>query len=262
MPNTDNNYILIRGAGELGSAAAVTLYKTGFNPILTEITTPYAIRRKVTFSDVVFIGESEVDGVKAKFIKDVKLPLNPQFIPLIIDEPILIRHLKIPIIIDARMIKKYDDDYRSWSKLYVGLGPGFSAGKNCHVVIETNRGHSLGRIIWDGEPEINTGIPGNIGGETNRRVIYSKTEGELSWDVNFGNHVKQHQIIGKIGSSEIRATITGTIRGLINPNINITTGLKIADIDPRENVDCTSISDKSSAIARAVLEAVMTGNNR
>ncbi len=251
--------IWIRGAGELGSAVAVSLYKSGFNLFLSEIQSPKAIRRTVSFCDAVFNGESIVEGVRA-FYSDNYTLLNDKksIVPLFLDNPERILQLNPKIIIDARMLKSYKNDYRPWAEYFIGLGPGFTAGENCHAVIETKRGHSLGKIIWKGSPEVNTGIPGNIGGETSKRVVYAPISGKLSWFVRFGDYVDHDQIIGKIDSHQISASISGTIRGLIHPSIPMQKGLKIADIDPRENVNYHSISDKARSVGRAVLEAILS----
>ena len=253
------DHIWIRGAGELGSAVATILHRSGFNVFLSEISPPLAIRRKVTFSDAIIDRIATVDNISAKLFNEYQLPsVNIKSIPIYIDSSKDILKLKPKIIVDARMIKSYEKDYRDWAPLFIGLGPGFIAGTNCHAAIETKRGHSLGKIIWTGSPITNTGIPGNIGGESKRRVIFSPSDGTLTWFVEFGDNVEQDQIIGEVGNHQILATISGVVRGLIHPKAPIKEKLKIADIDPRKDIDYLSISDKANSVGRAVLETVMT----
>ncbi len=259
--NLFNKLVWVRGAGELGSAVAFSLYKSGFSVILSEIHPPLAIRRTVTFSDAVIDGKSTVEGITAKKIELIDFEENvPRtIIPLILDNPKTIIEISPDILIDARMIKSYDKDYRSWGPYVIGLGPGFSANQNCHTVIETMRGHDLGKILTEGEPRKNTGTPGVIGGETKRRVIYAPKTGNLKWITNFGDIVEGGQILGTINSStKILSPLAGIIRGLIHPLVPVEKGLKIADVDPRGNtVNFYTLSDKARSIGRAALEVVM-----
>ncbi len=257
---TNDKLIWIRGAGELGSAAALVLHRSGFNLILSELAMPLAIRRPVTFSDAIFDGESRVEDIVALLDnrtidqasgaeKSIHLTSNDE----------LVRNLKPVIVVDARMLKNSHSDIILDAKLTIGLGPGFEAGKNCHLAIETKRGHSLGRIIRSGTTIPDSGIPGNIANRTKSRVIYSKHDGKIEWMVDFGDLVKQEQVIGLIDNKhEIVSPLDGMVRGLISPRIPSTEGLKIADVDPRgETVDYQKISDKALAVGRAVLEAIL-----
>ena len=253
--------IWIRGAGEIGSATAISLTRAGFRVILSEINPPLAIRRSVTFSDAIIDGKTSVEGIPAKLqsIDQFLQRENKGFIPLFIDNPHQLLSLMPNIIIDARMIKSYDKDYRVWADHFIGFGPGFIAKQNCHAVIETMRGHDLGKIIYDGPPMKNTKIPGPIGGESNRRVLYAPSAGGLKWQVDFGAILKADQLMGTIGDAvEIRSPFRGMVRGLIHPSVPMTTGLKIADVDPRgEGIGFTNLSDKARSLGRAALEASM-----
>ncbi len=255
--------IWIRGAGELGSATAVSLFRSGFSVFLSEINPPLAIRRSVTFSDAIVDGGSSVEDIQATYISLQDAPDSVSgMIPLYKDEPNHLLDFQPNIIIDARMIKSCSIDYRKWADFFIGLGPGFNTDKNCHAVIETMRGHDLGRIIWDGAPQNNTGVPGKISGETKRRVLYSPSNGKLKWKVDFGDIVENNQLLGTVNSTKISAPFSGIVRGLIHPDVPMVKGLKIADIDPRKDVSYKSISDKSRSIGRAVLEAIMSKQSK
>ena len=253
--------IWIRGAGEIGSATAISLFKTGFRIIMSEITLPLAIRRSVTFSDAIIDGESSVAGINAKYIQinefDGFSPID--FIPLFSDVPVQICALSPTVLIDARMIKSYSKDYRNWVDYVIGFGPGFSANFNCHAAIETMRGHDLGKIIFEGAAIKNTGVPGVLGGESAKRVIYSNSEGNLKWKVDFGDIVEKDQLLGTINTiHEIKSPLNGMIRGLIHPSVPMKPGLKIADVDPREEgIDFLNLSDKARSLGRAALESTM-----
>lgn len=254
--------IWVRGAGELGSATAVSLFRVGLPVFLSEIIPPLAIRRTVTFSDAILDGKARVENIQGILHEPDSFPpswpLN--HIPLFIDHPEWILSHDPKVLIDARMIKHYEKDYRPWAPFVLGLGPGFSAGENCHAVIETMRGHNLGRVIRKGKPLPNTGTPGTLGGESKRRVVRSPREGNVKWSVELGEIVAEGQMLGTIGkTATIQAPFRGMVRGLIHPSVPLTQGLKIADVDPRgREIDFRSISDKSRAIGRAALEAVLS----
>lgn len=257
--------VWVRGAGELGSAVAQLLHKTGFQVILSDLPHPLAIRRKVTFSDALLGGRAEVEGVRA-----IQSPLKPlsrlnsrRAIPILTDSPDLEGVLQPSVLVDARMLKVDPGDLRERAPLVIGLGPGFNATQNCQAVIETQRGHDLGRVIWQGPATPNTGIPGRVGGETLQRVIYAPAGGRVSWKVDFGDLVKEGQIIGHIDNQhEIRSALNGMVRGLIAEQVPISKGLKIADIDPRgKGVDPGRISDKARVVSGGVLEAILVHLN-
>ena len=254
--------VWVRGAGELGSATALVLHMTGFRVFLSELPVPLAIRRTVTFSDAVLAGESYVEGVKSVHTKahSISRIFTKGHIPILMDNPEKILPLEPAILVDARMLKHRSEAIMDYTTLTIGLGPGFTAGKTCHAVVETMRGHNLGKIIWQGEALPNTKIPGNIDGETVRRVIHAPAKGILEWDADFGDLVAENDLMGTIDKRhEIKAPLGGLVRGLISPDVPVEKGLKIADIDPRgESVDYLSVSDKARAIGRGVLEVILT----
>lgn len=250
----------VRGAGELGSAVALTLRRVGIGVFLTDLPRPLAIRRPVTFSDAILEGISAVEDIQGVRATAENAPqiISAGQIPVLEDSPLMARQLAPQITVDARMLKGSGGDSGLMSPFVIGLGPGFTAGGNCMAVVETRRGHNLGRVIWSGSAQPDTGIPGKLGGETARRVIYAPVEGALKWEVDFGALVESGQRLGTIDSHEIEAPITGLVRGLISPLVPMASGLKIADIDPRgTTVDYRTVSDKASAVSRAVLEAVL-----
>lgn len=260
--------ILIKGAGEMASAAAHRLFKCGFPVVMTDIAQPTAVRRNVCFCDSIYNSAVTVEGVTAvsysldrhEFLSDFDF----SHIPVFVDADCSLSKLWQPeIIVDGRMLKKNLGNCISDARLVIGLGPGLEAGKDVHFVVETNRGHRLGRIIDTGKAEGNTGVPGNIGGYTHERVLKSPAGGQFCSDQEIGNHVRSGDLIGVIGSIELRAKIAGVIRGLIKPGIQVLSGEKIADIDPRADANfCNLISDKARNISGSVLELVVAYVNR
>ena len=260
-----NELVWVRGAGELGSGVAHLLHRIGLSVYMSDISPPLAIRRPVTFSDALREGQTDVEGVTAK--KPENYELNPAtpwgHIPIFEDDPDKLLAFKPSIIVDARMLKKYSQDFRSWADLFIGLGPGFKVAKNCHLAIETMRGHNLGRIISIGSPQTNTGIPGKLGGETSRRLVRANRSGQIQWTVQFGEMVNKGQRIGLINHDKpVRAPLGGLIRGMISEDTPVVKGMKIGDIDPRgEEVEYQQISEKTRIIASGVFEAIILQQN-
>ncbi len=258
--------VWVRGAGELASATALTLHNCGFQVLLTELALPLAIRRTVTFSDALLNEVASVEGVTARRVSSFKPDLWDwsEEMPIGVDDPMAVQALHPDVVVDARMLKRFQGDFRSWAPLVIGLGPGFEAGVDCSAVIETQRGHDLGRVIWSGTAQPNTNVPGKIGGETRKRVLYAPADGVLRWDVDFGTLVDAGAVLGWIGeSTAVRTVIGGLVRGLISPAVPITRGLKIADVDPRgRKVDYRTLSDKARSVARGCLEAILVAQQR
>ncbi|MCK5330054.1 MAG: EF2563 family selenium-dependent molybdenum hydroxylase system protein [Candidatus Marinimicrobia bacterium] len=257
----DDINIWVRGAGELGSATAHILHNCGLKVILSELPTPMAIRRQVTFSDAILNGSAIVEGVTAEYCQptEIESTLLKKNLPLLSDSPKIIQALPIQVVVDARMLK-HDIMEKAYGSAYVvGLGPGFTVGNNCNVIIETQRGHNLGKIIRRGSAAPNTGIPGELGGETKKRLVIAPAAGKIEWQVDFGDIVSENELIGTAANEHrITAPLTGIVRGLISPVVAVTKELKIGDIDPRgKTVDVNSISDKARSIGRGVLEAIL-----
>lgn len=253
--------VFIRGAGELASSVALTLHRVGFKVFMSELSEPLAIRRTVCFGEAMRTESIIIENIKAvrSDINCYKEILNDGNIPIFTDSVDLFTHLNPDIYIDARMMKVEVSNRRNSEYFTIGLGPGFIVGKNCDSVIETMRGHNLGKVLWNGFAKKNTGVPGEIGGESSKRVIHSECDGKVKWIVNIGDIVDSSQLIGTINNLEIKSKIAGLVRGLISSKVDIKEGMKIADIDPRgEQIDYMTISDKARNIGRGALEAILT----
>jgi xanthine dehydrogenase accessory factor len=229
---------------------------------MTETSNPQAVRREVAFSEAIFDSEKEVEGVIAKrveFQDQIPEVWKDKKIPILIDPDAKVKDLLKPdVLIDATLAKKNLGTKITDALLVVGLGPGFSAGKDVHLVIETNRGHNLGRIIANGEAEPNTGIPGSIAGYTEERVIRAPRAGNFKALKKIGDGVRANEKVGMIGNVEVRSTIAGVIRGLLRDGTEVWKGMKLGDVDPRGiKAHCHTISDKARTISGGVLQAML-----
>lgn len=258
--------IIVRGGGDLATGTIHKLWSAGFFVVVLETQYPAAIRRQVSLCEAVYGGETSVEdmsGVLAFDEDEVFSVLEEGKVPVVVDpEGKFIAKWKPEVVVDGILAKRNLGTYKEMAPLTIALGPGFCAGKDVDVVIETKRGHNLGRVIREGEAYPNTGIPGNIGGYTSERVIHSEKRGILKNKKNIGDIVKKGEVIAVIeGEGEetlVRATIDGILRGLIRDGFPVTEGFKIADIDPRkeELENCFTISDKARCIGGSVLEVV------
>ena len=256
--------IAIKGAGDLASGIALRLWRSGYRIIMSELPVPLCIRRTIAFSSAVFDGSAKVENAEGILVQDIN-NINDVWgqnkLPIIVDENAeKILSLKPDVLIDARIIKSWRDDTHLYdAPLVIGLGPGFTAGENAHCVIETNRGHNMGRVFWSGAAEPDTGIPGTIKGEGLRRVIKAPCGGIFKPSVEIGDEVEEGDLIARIDETEIRAQLSGIVRGIIYPGITVWEKLKIMDIDPRGNRNhCFTVSDKATALGGGVLEAILT----
>ena len=256
--------IAIKGAGDLASGIALRLWRSGYRVIMSELPVPLCIRRTIAFSSAVFDGSAEVENAKGILIHNIneadRIWRNNN-LPIIVDENAeKLLSLKPDVLIDARIIKSWrDDTHLTDAPLVIGLGPGFTAGENAHCVIETNRGHNLGRVFWSGSAEPDTGIPGTIKGEGIKRVVKAPCGGIFRPTVEIGDAVEAGDLIARIDETEIRAQLSGIVRGIIYPGITVWEKLKIMDIDPRGNRShCFTVSDKATALGGGVLEAILT----
>lgn len=259
--------VLIRGAGEMATGVAWRLNRCGFQVLMTEIPKPLAVRRGVCFSEAVYEGEKVVEGVKAVLIshpEEGEEVWKRGEVAVIVDpEARCLQEIRPQVLVDAIMAKRNLGTRKDQAPLVIGLGPGFRAGEDVHAVIETKRGHDLGRVLWEGEAQPNTGIPGEIGGYTVERVLRAPKAGVLRLRKDIGDRVEAGEEIGWVRDEPIRARISGVIRGLLREGSEVQGGLKIGDIDPRGVRDyCFTISDKARAIAGGVLEAILFHFNR
>jgi xanthine dehydrogenase accessory factor len=258
--------VLIRGGGDLASGVAYRLFRAGLRVVITELSQPLAVRRLVCFSEAVYTGEWTVEGITARKVADptdtlrVLQVLTKGQIPVLVDpEGVSIKALHPHVVVDARMLKQRVPLIQSPIKLIVGLGPGFVAGENCHAVVETNRGHMLGRVIWKGAPQPDTGLPDAVLDRRAERVLRSPGEGILQTYVEIGEHVEIGQPIAEVAGKQILAPFKGVLRGLLRSGHPVTPGLKVGDVDPRDDPRyCTLISDKSLAVGGGVLEAILS----
>lgn len=255
--------VLIRGAGEMASGVAHCLFKSGFKVCLTEISRPMAVRRLVSFCEAVYDRKKIVEGVTAIRIdepREIFSIWEEGKIPLLIDpENNSKNFLKPHVLVDAILAKRNIGTKITDAPLVVGLGPGFKAEKDVHVVIETNRGHKLGRLIFEGEAEPNTGVPGIIAGYGLERVIRAPQNGKFKISKDIGDMVVEGETVAHVEGTPIRANISGVIRGLLRDGTEVTKGLKAGDIDPRgERSYCTTISEKARALGGSVLEAILS----
>lgn len=255
--------VLIRGAGEMATGVAYRLYQGRLRVCLLEIAKPLAVRRTVCFSEAVYDGEKEVEGLWAKLIAtpdEIHSVWKQGKIPLLVDpDSSLTREfLKPDVVVDAILAKRNLGTKSDDAPLVIGLGPGFSAGKDVHAVIETNRGHHLGRVIFKGEAEPDTGIPGEIGGYSVERVLRTMKKGIFRASKSIGDQVDQGTVVAVVDDSPVVAQISGMVRGLIRDGVEVKKGIKVGDIDPRGKKEyCFTISEKARAIGGGVLEAIL-----
>ncbi|TCO74779.1 selenium-dependent molybdenum cofactor biosynthesis protein YqeB [Marinisporobacter balticus] len=257
-----NIKVIVKGGGDLASAVIHKLFQVGFLVIVTELKKPMMVRRTVSFANCIYEKEWTVEGVTAVFVeKDeaVEKMVKQRKIPVVIDSSCNIKNVIKPhIIIDATLAKRNLGTKIDDAPIVIGLGPGFTAKVDVDAVIETMRGHNLGRVIFRGCAVSNTGIPGNINGYTSERVLRAPCEGIVKNSRKIGDRVKRGETIGCVGDEVIKASIDGVLRGLIHHGLFVKRNEKIGDIDPRgEKDNCFSISDKGRNIAGGVLEAVL-----
>lgn len=252
---------IVKGGGDLATAVAHKLFRAGFPVIITELEKPMMVRRSVSFANCIYEKEWTVEGVTSMLTDEegAEPILMDRKIPVLIDPLCNIRLRKKPsIIIDAILAKKNLGTHIDDAPIVIGLGPGFTAGKDVHAVIETNRGHDLGKVIFDGAAAPNTGVPGDIKGYTTQRVLRSPCKGTVKNHVEIGSIVKTGDIICAINGITVAAQIDGVVRGLIKDGLDIDQNDKIGDIDPRGEIKyCNTISDKGRNIAGGVLEAIL-----
>lgn len=259
--------VLIKGAGDLATGIAWRLKRCGFPVMMTEIAVPTTVRRTVAFSRAVYEGEAQVEGIcarRADSCEEAVKILKTGRIPVLVDPEASIRKSWKPdVLVDAILAKRNTGTGREDAPLVIGVGPGFTAGKDCHLVVETKRGHTLGRVIEEGSALPNTGIPGEVGGYTTERLIRAEAAGIFEPLCAIGDLVEKGQVVAKSGGVEIRAAMTGIIRGMLQAGVPVTVSMKCGDIDARCVRDhCFTISDKARAIGGGVLEAILYGEQR
>ena len=254
--------VLIRGGGEMATGVAAALYRAGRRVIVTEIPEPRAIRRTVAFAEAIYQGAVEVEGIRAvraesDSVGDV---LERGDIPVLVDPEVTIRSTYPPEVLVDAIISKRNAGGTSlgWAPLVVGLGPGFRAGVNCHLVVETARGHFMGRYYDQGEALPDTGVPGNIAGHTAGRLLRAPVDGRLVTLSAIGAQIQAGDTVARVDEAPVVAAIAGTLRGLLTGGLMVKAGEKIGDVDPRGRPEfCHLISDKARLIGSGVLSAIL-----
>lgn len=262
-----NNLVIVRGGGDLATGTIYKLYKCGFSVLVLEVEKPSAIRRNVAFSEAVYEGIQKVEDVTcylADSVMDAEKLLGEGKLTMLVDpKGDSVGRLKPLAVVDAILAKKNLGTCRSMAPITVGLGPGFEAGSDVDAVVETQRGHNLGSVLWQGKAAPNTGIPGIVAGYGKERVIYSPAAGILRNICRITDTVKKGQTIAIVEtdteSIPVTASLDGLLRGLIRDGYPVSEHFKVADIDPRmeEYNNCFTISDKARCIAGGVLEAIL-----
>jgi xanthine dehydrogenase accessory factor len=253
--------VLIRGGGDLATGVALRLIRSGLRVVVTEIAQPLAVRRTVAFAEAVYAGETTVEGMTAHLIPDptdsfsILMVLGKQQVPVLVDPDCsAAKALHAAVIVDARMTKHAPEAIGYSPTLYIGLGPGFEAGVNCQAVIETRRSHMLGRVYWRGGPAPDTGQPeGDL-----QRILRAPVDGEFIALNEIGKHVETGHVVAEVAGQLVTAPFPGILRGMLHPGLMVTQGLKIGDIDRRDDpLVCQFVSDKALSVGGGVLEAIL-----
>jgi xanthine dehydrogenase accessory factor len=255
--------VLVRGGGDLGTGVAYRLHRAGFTLMVTDLAQPTCVRRAVSFAEAMYAGRVTVEGATAVRVDDPMLGMAATImreIPVMVDDRSVLERMRPPIVVDARLAKRNLGTRLRDAPLVIGLGPGFTAGKDCHAVVETNRGHDLGRVYWDGSAEADTGRPEPVHGFTGERVLRAPAEGPFQGRVRIGDLAKAGDVLAVVEGQPIVAAFDGVVRGLIQDGLRVTAGMKVGDLDPRGvREHCFTISDKARAIGGGVLEAILEG---
>lgn len=272
-----SNLVVIRGAGDLASAVAYRLFRSGFTIVMLEVPQPTVIRRRVAFAEAVYEGTAEVEGVQAQLAASAAQALeiaNRGRIAVLVDPQADCLNssgshptLSPAVVVDAILAKKNLGTHKGMAPLVIALGPGFVAGKDVHAVVETSRGHFLGRALWQGSPAPNTGIPGEVHGYAAERVIRAPAAGTFEGIKAIGDQIQRGEVVANVMASGLRypvvALISGVLRGLLRSGLTVYQGMKVGDVDPRGvRQHCFTISDKGLAIAGGVLEAILAWRHR
>jgi len=260
-----DDLVLLRGGGDLATGVAYRLHQAGFPLAVLELPRPLVVRRRVALATAVLEGRVEVEGLVGRRVESwgqAAAVAKSGEIPVLVAPdwpPVGLSDGDVAVLIDARLAKRKLDTRIDQAPFVIALGPGFSAGSDCHAVVETKRGHTLGRIIWDGPALANTGLPGTIAGKTADRVLRAPASGAVAWQVSIGDVVLEGQPLGRVGSEPLSAPFAGVVRGLIAPGLEVAAGYKIGDLDARAGREaCFTISDKALAIGGGVLAAILS----
>jgi len=262
VPLIDSTPIIaVRGGGDLGTGVVQKLCRAGFRVVVLETYTPVAIRRSVALSEAVYDGTAQVEDVSCRKIAgpdELEDCWHVGSVPLLVDPGgQALQTIQPTAVIDAILAKRNLGTHRAMASITIALGPGFCAGKDVDIVIETLRGHDLGKLIFEGYAAPDTGIPGMINGKDAQRVLRAPSSGMIIHNKSIGSVVEQGEILFTVSGTEVQAPFIGLVRGLIREGVQVHKGMKVADIDPRTDIDWRSISDKARCIGGAVLEAFL-----
>lgn len=261
--------ILLRGGGDLASGVALRLHHAGFQVVIAELPRPLAVRRLVSFSEAVYEGQTTVEDATARLVPpdQIEATLARREIPVLIDPNLdLLQTFDLRLLtalVDARLLKTPPLPLPVPVPLHIGLGPGFRAGRDCHAVVETQRGHALGRVYWNGAPLPDSGQPDG----DPRRVLRAARDGVIITHANIGEHVDEGQLVAEVKvdtytSTQVHSPFAGALRGLLRNNMEVTRGLKLGDVDSRDDPSlCRLVSDKALAVGGGALEAALAGMN-
>ena len=260
--------VLVKGGGDLATGVSHRLHRAGFPVVITEIENPTMVRRTVSFAECLYTDAWSVEGIPSAPARgetpdakaeDARVILGRGSIPVMADARAeAVACLRPTVVVDAILAKRNLGTCIEDAEVVVGLGPGFTAGVDCHAVIETSRGHDLGRVILEGAAKPDTGVPGPIGGYTTERLLRAPQAGVFASIAKIGDVVNAGETVGLVGDAAVRSAIDGVLRGLLRDGIQVPTGFKVGDVDPRaEPAHCHTISDKSRAIGGGTLEAIM-----
>ncbi|WP_378953860.1 selenium-dependent molybdenum cofactor biosynthesis protein YqeB [Pelosinus sp. sgz500959] len=253
--------VIIKGAGDLATGIAYRLFRSGFKVIMTELALPTVIRRTAAFAEAVFSGQMVVEGLVAvkTELDDVLQIIDKGQIPVVVDPQGLVIHMYKPLaVVDAMLAKKNIGTKRTDAPIVIGVGPGFTAGQDVHAIVESMRGHYLGRVITEGQALTDTGIPGEIGGYTKERILRAPCQGIFTAVAKIGDKVLVGDTVAYVDDQPVIASVAGILRGLLHDDLVVPKDMKIGDIDPRCIFEhCFSISDKARAIGGGVLEAIL-----
>ena len=260
MIDPSSHLVAVRGGGDLGSGVVWRLRRVGFPVVVLELERPLTVRRTVAYSSAVTEGAVTIDGIEGRRVESADAAVGTAHdgtVAVLVASELPVFPVPMSVLVDARLAKRNLDTARGQAPFVVALGPGFDAGVDCDAVVETMRGHRLGRVIWNGPAAPNTGVPGEIRGASADRVLRASRDGVLRWQVAFGDTVEPQQTLGWVDDEAVTTRIGGTVRGLLLPG-PVTAGLKIGDIDPRFDPEAIhQISDKALSIGGGVLEAVL-----
>ncbi|MDE0657571.1 MAG: selenium-dependent molybdenum cofactor biosynthesis protein YqeB [Acidimicrobiaceae bacterium] len=257
----------MRGGGDLATGVAWHLTRQGWPVVVLELPEPLAVRRTVSLSTAVIDGEIIVQGMRGvraeSFAQALAVAEQGDAAVLVAAELPPLDRARLDVMVDARMAKRNIDTSIDDAESVVALGPGFTAGVDCHAVVETMRGPNLGRVVWTGQAQPDTGTPAELGGRSADRVVRAPAAGAVEWRIAIGDVVSGGQLLGAVGDATVRAPFDGVVRGAIRSGMTVRAGLKIGDVDPRSDpAECWKISDKALAVGNGVLEAVLARSTR